>query len=104
MLRHRTSIICISILICLVSLVSCSSLNKPVTNQPTSTATHTPTVPAASPSATGSSTIDTTPTHYTRVVVLKGVGRPDDLAFDQQGHLLFSDFYNGTVNRVNANG
>jgi len=32
------------------------------------------------------------------------VGRPDDLAFDPQGHLLFSDFYNGTISRLNPNG
>jgi len=37
-------------------------------------------------------------------VVLKGVGRPDDLAFDQQGRLLFSDENNGTISRVNADG
>jgi len=37
-------------------------------------------------------------------VILKGVGRPDDLAFDQAGHLLFTDFYAGTISRVNANG
>src|SRR5437868_5817000 len=104
MLRLRTSVICISILVCFALLVSCSSLNKPVTNQPTSAPTHTTTVPSASPSPAGSSTTDTTPTHYTRTVVLKGVGRPDDLTFDQQGHLLFSDFYNGTVSRLNANG
>jgi sugar lactone lactonase YvrE len=36
--------------------------------------------------------------------VLSGSGRPDDLAFDRQGRLLFSDFYNGTVSRLNANG
>jgi len=37
-------------------------------------------------------------------VVLKGVGRPDDLAFDQQGRLLFSDEIDGTISRVNADG
>jgi len=37
-------------------------------------------------------------------VVLKGVGRPDDLTFDLQGRLLFSDFYNGTVSRLNSDG
>jgi sugar lactone lactonase YvrE len=37
-------------------------------------------------------------------MVLQGVGRPDDLAFDRQGRLLFSDFYAGTISRVNANG
>jgi sugar lactone lactonase YvrE len=50
------------------------------------------------------STPDTTPTHYTSQILLSGVGRPDDLAFDQQGHLLFSDFYNGTISRLNADG
>jgi sugar lactone lactonase YvrE len=35
---------------------------------------------------------------------LSGVGRPDDLAFDPQGRLLFSDFYHGTISRLNANG
>jgi sugar lactone lactonase YvrE len=100
MLRYRTSVIYISIFVCLVLLVSCNSLAKP----PISNATHTPTSPTASSSPAGSSTTGTTPTHYTRTVVLQRVGRPDDLAFDQQGHLLFSDFYNGTVSRVNANG
>jgi len=36
--------------------------------------------------------------------VLQGVGRPDDLAFDQQGRLLFSDEINKTVSRLNADG
>jgi len=35
---------------------------------------------------------------------LSGQLRPDDLAFDAQGHLLFSDFYHGTVSRLNADG
>src|SRR5437870_882209 len=100
MFAHRTSVIYISIFVCFVLLVSCNSLAKP----PVSNATHTPTVPIASPSSVASSTTDTTPMHYMRLVVLQGVGRPDDLAFDQQGHLLFSDFYNGTVSRMNANG
>jgi DNA-binding beta-propeller fold protein YncE len=51
-----------------------------------------------------SGTPDTTPTHYTSRVILSRVGRPDDLAFDPQGHLVFGDYYNGTVSRVNANG
>jgi len=104
MLRQRTSVICISVIICLVLLASCGPLNKPDATHSISTASHTPTIPSASPSPSVSSTTDTTPTHYTRTVVLKGVGRPDDLAFDQQGRLLFSDFYNGTVNRLNADG
>jgi sugar lactone lactonase YvrE len=37
-------------------------------------------------------------------MVLQGAGRPDDLAFDREGRLLFSDFYAGTISRINANG
>jgi sugar lactone lactonase YvrE len=44
------------------------------------------------------------PQRYTAHVVLSGGARPDDLVFDQQGRLLFSDFYNGTVSRVNSDG
>ena len=46
----------------------------------------------------------TAPQRYTAHVVLSGGARPDDLVFDQQGRLLFSDFYNGTVSRVNSDG
>jgi sugar lactone lactonase YvrE len=49
-------------------------------------------------------TLPKAPAHYTSHVLLRGVGRPDDLAFDLQGNLLFSDEFNGTVNRLNANG
>lgn len=37
-------------------------------------------------------------------MLLSGRGRPDDLVFDPQGRLVFSDFYNGTISRLNANG
>jgi sugar lactone lactonase YvrE len=46
----------------------------------------------------------TVPTHYTSHIILKGVGRPDDLAFDQNGHLLFSDEFNDSISRINADG
>lgn len=36
--------------------------------------------------------------------LLSGVGRPDDLVFDPQGRLVFSDFYNGTIRRINSDG
>jgi len=36
--------------------------------------------------------------------VFSGKGRPDDLVFDPQGRLVFSDFYNGNVRRLNADG
>jgi sugar lactone lactonase YvrE len=41
---------------------------------------------------------------YTSHLLLRGVGRPDDLAFDQQGRLLFSDEIDGTISRLNADG
>jgi sugar lactone lactonase YvrE len=44
------------------------------------------------------------PIRYTPHVILQGVGRPDDVTFDSQGRLLFSDVFNGTVNRLNPDG
>ncbi len=41
---------------------------------------------------------------YNARILLSGGARPDDLAFDTKGNLLFSDFYNGTVSRLNADG
>ena len=54
------------------------------------------------PTPTGTSAA--APQHFNAHVILRGVGRPDDLIFDGQGNVLFSDFYNGTVSRVNKNG
>src|SRR6266566_7043451 len=102
MLVKRTCVI--SMLLFLALLTSCA-------NPPSSIATPTPTrtiafTPTASPALTPSQSVtaDTTPTRYTSHVLLSGVGRPDDLAFDPQGRLLFSDFYHGTISRLNANG
>jgi DNA-binding beta-propeller fold protein YncE len=104
MLVGRISIIFSSLLFCFVLLASCA-------NSPSSTATPTPAktvsvIPTAQPTliASQSVTPDTTPIHYTSHILLSGIGRPDDLAFDPQGRLLFSDFYHGTINRLNANG
>jgi streptogramin lyase len=102
MLAKRTSIICTSILFCLILLASCTN-SPPTITTPTPTRT-VATIPTVSPTLSQSSTPDTTPAHYTSHVLLSGVGRPDDLAFDRQGHLLFSDFYNGTVSRLNMDG
>ncbi len=41
---------------------------------------------------------------YKARVLLAGGYRPDDLTFDLQGRLVFSDVYHGTINRLNANG
>ncbi len=99
----------------LFSLVLFSSCANSATSNPTPVATSTQfaspirtpqKISTASPTAMPAltNTPDTTPTRYTSKVVLAGVGRPDDLAFDQEGRLLFSDFYNGTVSRLNADG
>src|SRR5439155_6235 len=105
-LIKRFSFISPSILFCILLLTSC-------TNSPSSITTPSPTptratviTPTASPTLTPTATDapDTTPTHYTTQILLSGVGRPDDLAFDPQGHLLFSDFYNRTISRLNASG
>ena len=103
MLRKRIILICASGLLCLLLLSSCEHSSSPAV-VPTKTATATPTAPVIMPTLTMSGTPDTTPTRYTSRVILSRVGRPDDLAFDPQGHLVFSDYYNGTVSRVNANG
>src|SRR6266700_3060876 len=105
MLIKRVSAIFTSILFCFVLLTSCANSPSSITTpSPTPTRT-TPITPIASPTLEPTLTItpDTTPTHYISQILLSGVGRPDDLAFDTQGHLLFSDFYNGTVSRLNDN-
>src|SRR5437660_4857820 len=106
MLIKRFSAIFTSTLFCILLLPSCANSPSSITTpSPTPTRT-TPVTPTAPPTLApiATDTPDTTPTHYTSQVLLSGVGRPDDLAFDPQGHLLFSDFYNGTVSRLNANG
>ena len=104
MFVKRVSAIFTSTLLCILLLPSCANSPSSITTpSPTRTTPVTPTAPPTlAPIATD--TPDTTPTHYTSQVLLSGVGRPDDLAFDPQDHLLFSDFYNGTVSRLNANG
>src|SRR5438132_9119763 len=106
MFVKRVSASFTSILFCFVLLTSCANSPSSITNPSPTTSAITPIVPIASPTLEPALTItpDTTPTHYTSQILLSGVGRPDDLAFDLQGHLLFSDFYNGTISRLNANG
>ena len=106
MFVKRVCAISTTILFCLVLFTSCAnSTSSPPTPTPSPNGI-TPIVPTISPALEPTLTItpDTIPTHYTSQILLSGVGRPDDLAFDQQGHLLFSDFYNGTVSRLNADG
>lgn len=93
----------------LFTLLLAFSACAPAQPAPT-TATATPR-PAASPSATATALVTPSPTSppkapagYVAHTILRGFGRPDDLAFDLQGRLLFSDEVNGTVNRVSTNG
>jgi sugar lactone lactonase YvrE len=63
--------------------------------------------PISSPSAVAGLSpvaVPHAPTKYTSQIILRGVGRPDDLAFDQSGRVLFSDEMNGTLSRVNVDG
>lgn len=97
---HRTSVICPMLCYCCLVLLSCGT-------SPTPRATATPGVTKIVPSPTLPPTPTPTmaaPQHYTRHMLLQGVGRPDDLAFDRNGRLLFSDFYAGTISRVNTDG
>jgi sugar lactone lactonase YvrE len=102
MFVKRVSAISTTILFCLVLFTSCANSTS---SSPTPSPNRiTPIVPTISPALEPTLTItpDTTPTRYTSQILLSGVGRPDDLAFDEQGHLLFSDFYDGTVSRLNT--
>ncbi len=96
----------------LLGLTSCAQTSAPGTNGPTRTAISSPTRSLAPPTMVTPTTpitpsptsIRTTPARYTAHILLQGVGRPDDLAFDPQGRLLFSDEFDGTISRLNANG
>lgn len=107
MRTRRTSVICTMLCLCSLLCASCttplnSNANRTETVRPTPTiAPPTPTAQVATPTRVG------TPfpvTSYKRHTLLRGVGRPDDLAFDTQERLLFSDFHNGTINRLNSDG
>jgi DNA-binding beta-propeller fold protein YncE len=110
MLTHRTSVICTIMSLCVMLFASCSS-TTPAAQKATGTINRTPAAtaqvqqPATTPIiATATPTHNTTPQQYTSRVFSRGVGRPDDMAFDLQGRVLFSDFYNGTVSRLNSDG
>jgi SMP-30/Gluconolactonase/LRE-like region len=108
MFRRCTSVICTSMLLCcLVLLSSCNS--APVTTNPTPTPGTTRTAASITPiptsTPTSSPTSGISPEHFTSRVLLQGVGRPDDLVFDgSESALLFSDFYNGTISQVTLDG
>jgi len=97
MLSRRLCAACA--LLCLILLASCGAAPTPQGGSATRT-------PGPSPTATASPTPTPIPTpiHYASRVLLRGVGHPDDLAFDPQGRLLFSDEKSGTISRLNADG
>lgn len=80
-------------------MASPSGAGSPPISSP-STGPGTPTASTVTPGTLP----DTTPLHYRARLLLAGRDRPDDLAFDPAGHLVFSDVYHGTVSRLNADG
>jgi sugar lactone lactonase YvrE len=95
MLTRRLCSLC---LFCLTLLAACGGSTPQGT-----TSTRTP-GPSATASVSPSPTPIPTPIQYTSRVILRGSGHPDDLAFDPQGRLLFSDEKSGTISRLNADG
>ena len=100
MIAKRICIICSFLIAYLVLLTSCSQPSNLKVATPTSRVAS----PTPSPTITGTATPDLTPVHFMTRTILSGRGRPDDLVFDPQGRLLFSDFYNGTISRINTDG
>ena len=101
-IHHHGIVFLAGFLVVLLLPTSCAPA-KP-TQRVTAQSTGSPS-PTRTPTVTLSPTsVSKVPAGYVAHTIVQGVGRPDDLAFDLQGHLLFSDEFNGTVNRVNANG
>src|SRR6202790_2179832 len=102
----RRTLLCSFLLLCLISLSSCSQSSPTVASTPTPTGTPVIATPSTTltmvPTSTG--TPGATPQHFKTRVILSGRQRPDDLVFDPQGRLIFGDFYGGTISRINADG
>ncbi|HZO74132.1 MAG TPA: SMP-30/gluconolactonase/LRE family protein [Ktedonobacteraceae bacterium] len=104
MLARRTSVICPIIFFCCILLASCGGSAAPsAAATPRASPTRIAT-PTSTPVPTATSTTGLAPQHYNSRVFYRGSARPDDLAFDQEGRLLFGDFYNGTISQVNSDG
>src|SRR5512133_1761587 len=99
MSRQRNSVIPTLTFIACLLLAACSPATGAAgTPKPAPTIT-TPALARASPTpgATAIPTRDATPGHFSAHTLFRGGARPDDLIFDEQGHLLFSDFYSGMI-------
>lgn len=102
---HNSIVFLAGLLIGFLLLTACAPASPAQTVTPTAQITTTPPSPTPTSTITPSPTsVPKAPVRYVAHTILQGVGRPDDLAFDLQGKLLFSDEFNGTVNQVNANG
>ena len=91
-------------LLCLVLLAACEGAATTAPSPtPTRVATAVPTRQATTPAPTATPTA-VTPRSYAERTLLRSAWRPDDLAFDPQGRVLFSDVHNGIIGRLNSNG
>lgn len=81
---------------------ACASSATPAPISTTQAARATATLASTAAATTPSPA--TTPSHSIVRVLFHGAAHPDDLAFDNQGRLLFSDVDGGTVNRVEVGG
>jgi streptogramin lyase len=101
-------IILLALIFCCTLLASCTTTPPQKSTKATpvpSTTSKGVTPPTMVPPTARPTPTPSTPLRYTAHVLLQGGGnRPDDLAFDREGHLLFSNPHNGTVNRLNADG
>ena len=99
------SVVLLALILCGSLLVSCTTTPAQQSTQATSVPpTPSKTVATPTPTTIPATPTRPTPQHYTEHVLLSGGNRPDDLAFDREGRLLFSNPHNGTVNRLNADG
>ncbi len=98
--RARPNACYMALCCCFLLLAACSSSPSPSLS-PTVVASA---VATSAPTSTPTPTPGPAPARYTAQTLLQGGYRPDDLAFDTQGRLLFSDFYNNTISRLNADG
>lgn len=90
--------------ILLFPLAACTTAPSPTTTTATTTTTVSTPAQRPSPTTAPTPTAPPSPKSYTVRTLLQHVGRPDDLEFDTQGNLLFSDPYNNTISRLNPNG